>query len=96
MTDTGPSEFRNLEDSIELTINKSNYHPSILMIKNKFSHKERLSFQEVSLSEVEKEIKIPKKAITQKNMPVKILKLTIMFIKFSDFLMIEQVSFHHK
>ena len=36
------------------------------MIKNKFSNKEHFSFQEVSLSEVEKEIKIPKKAITQK------------------------------
>lgn len=60
---TGPSEFGNLEDSIELTINKFKYHPSILMIKNKLSNKEHLSFREVSLSEVVKKVKIPKKAI---------------------------------
>ena len=63
------------EDTIDNAINKFEFHPSILKIKEKVILS-TFNFIEPSLDEVEKEIKAlnPKKANTFNNIPTKILK----------------------
>ena len=66
------------EDTTDNAINKFEFHPSILKIKEKVILS-TFNFIEPSLDEVEKEIKAlnPKKANTFNNIPTKILKQNV-------------------
>ena len=67
-----------MRDTIDNAINKFEFHPSILKIKEKVILS-TFNFVEPSLDEVEKEIKAlnPKKANTFNNIPTKILKQNV-------------------
>ena len=63
-------------DPVDRAVEKFKTHPSVLIIKNKILQENRLSFTEVSKSEIEKELKNlnVKKATTHNSIPPKVLK----------------------
>ena len=67
----------NFSDPVDKAIFKYKFHPSILAIKNKTPNKIVFSFNEVTISDVEKEISNinHKKATTSNSIPPKVLKL---------------------
>ena len=66
----------NITDLVNKTINKFRNYPSILLIQSKVANDSTFSFNEASLSDIEKELSSlnPNKAYTIKNIPPKILK----------------------
>ena len=69
-------EQSDITDPIMKAINKYKHHSSISLINSKLSNPELFSFNEISNSDIEKEIKLLniKKATTFKNIPPKVLK----------------------
>ena len=69
-----------MKDSVARAIEKFKTHPSVLIIKDKIFQGNKFSFNEVSHSEIEKEMKNlnVKKATTHKNIPLKMLKSSSM------------------
>ena len=67
-----------LSNPIEIAIKKFENHPSILNIKDNISLSSSFTFTQVTLSDIEKEIKNlhPKEASTFQNIPIKHLKET--------------------
>ena len=69
-------EYKNISDPVQCAIVKFKSHSSISLIKNKITNRNNFKFEPVSLSDIELEFRLrnPKKAITHKNIPPKILK----------------------
>ena len=65
-----------ITDPVDKAINTYKNHPSILLIKQKLENVDHFSFKEVSISEIEKELRElnSNKATTFGNIPTKILK----------------------
>ena len=66
-----------ITDPVNKAIDKFKNHPSILLIQSKVANDSTFSFNEASLSDIEKELRLlnPKKSYTFiKNIPTKILK----------------------
>ena len=65
-----------IADPVDKAINTYKNHPSILLIKQKLENVDHFSFKEVSISEIEKELRElnSNKATTFGNIPTKILK----------------------
>ena len=65
-------------DSNEKTINKYRNHSSVLLIKSTLKNIPSFSFNEVGLSEIERELNLinPRKATTSNGIPPKLLKST--------------------
>ena len=65
-----------ITDPVNKAIDKFKNHPSILLIQRKVANDSTFSFNEASLSDIEKELRSinPNKAHTFKNIPPKILK----------------------
>ena len=66
----------NITDPVNKVIDKFKNHPSILLIQSKIVNDSTFSFNETSLSDIEKELRSlnPNKVYTFKNRPPKILK----------------------
>ena len=66
----------NITDPVNKAIDKFKNHPSILLIQSEVANDSTFSFNEASLSDIEKELRSlnPNKAYTFKNIPLKILK----------------------
>ena len=70
------NEHKNIQDPIEKIIVKYQFHPSILIIKNKIENTNTFRFKHVMLSDIKNEIKglNSNKEATHNNMPPKILR----------------------
>ena len=68
------NKHKNIQDPIEKIIAKYQFHPSILIIKNKIANTNTFRFKHVMLSDIKNEIKglNPNKATTYNNIPPKI------------------------
>ena len=68
------NKHKNIQDLIEKIIVKYQFHPSILIIKNKIKNTNTFCFKHVMPSDIKNEIKglNPNKAITHNNIPSKI------------------------
>ena len=69
------NEQKNIQDPTEKIIVKYQFHPSILIIKNKIENTNTFHFKHVMLSDIKNEINglNPNKATTHNNIPPKIL-----------------------
>ena len=67
-----------MKDPVARAIQKCKTHPIVLIIKDKIFQGNKLSFTEVSQSQIEKEIKNlnVKKGTTHKNLPSKVPSIT--------------------
>ena len=65
-------------NSVEKAVNKYRNHPSVLLIKSTLKNIPSFSFNEVGLSEIERELNLinPRKATTSNGIPPKLLKST--------------------
>ena len=65
-----------ITDPVNMAINTYENHPSILLMKQKLENVDHFSFKEVSITEIEKELRElnPNKAAKFGNTPTKILK----------------------
>ena len=65
-------------NSVEKAINNYRNHPSVLLIKSTLKNIPSFSFNEVGLSEIERELNLinPRKATTSNGIPPKLLKST--------------------
>ena len=65
-----------IKDPVNKAVDKFKNHPSILLRQSKVANDSTFSFNEASLSDIEKELRSfnPNKSYTFKNMPPKILK----------------------
>ena len=70
-----PSCFNFLSNRLERIIEKYKNHPSIIKIKQNYSHQEKFVFQTISAEKVSKIIKeLPTDKISSGEIPLKILK----------------------
>ena len=69
------NEHKNIQDPTEKIIVKYQFHPSILIIKNKIENTNTFHFKHVMLSDIKNEINglNPNKATTHNNIPPKII-----------------------
>ena len=65
-------------NSVEKSINKYRKHPSVLLTKSRLKNIPSFSFNEVGLSEIERELNLinPRNATTSNGIPTKLLKST--------------------
>ena len=69
-------EHKNIKYTIEKIIVKYQFHPTILIIKNRIKNNSTFRFKHVMLSDIKNEIKdlYPNEATTHNNIPPKILR----------------------